>query len=152
MISTKEQLLYPEERLLAWLKWKLNVVPAQSRWYPILQRYTDQIAGRVTGFGGDPNAIPPSPTGDIPRPKLVPEPKRRHFTGKVVGIIYDRFGDFTGFLLVTEAGHEHRFEGREPAVRELVQRAWADRTLITVYVDEDEPHWPASIILRRLPD
>jgi hypothetical protein len=152
VISTKEHLLYPEERLLAWLKWKLNVVPAQSRWYPVLQRYTDQIAGRVTGFGGDPNAIPPSPTGDIPRPKPGPEPERRHFTGKVVGIIYDRFGDFTGFLLVTEAGHQHRFEGREPAVRELVQRAWADRTLITVYVEENEPHWPASIILRRLPD
>jgi hypothetical protein len=157
VISTKGQLLYPEERLLSWLRWKLQVVPAQSRWYPVLQRYTELIRGRVAGFGGDPSAVPPSPTGDIPQPIPAPGPgphdkERRHFTGKVVGIIHDRFGDFTGFLLVTEAGHERRFKSYEPAVRELVQRAWADRTLITVFVDDDEPHWPESIVLRRLPD
>lgn len=130
-----------------------------SRWYPVLQRYTELIRGRVAGFGGDPSAVPPSPTGDIPQPIPAPGPgpgphdkERRHFTGKVVGIIHDRFGDFTGFLLVTEAGHERRFKSYEPAVRELVQRAWADRTLITVFVDDDEPHWPESIVLRRLPD
>ncbi len=32
VISTKDQLFYPEERLLAWLKWRLQVAPPTSRW------------------------------------------------------------------------------------------------------------------------
>lgn len=106
VITTKEQLLVPEGK----------VVPSQSRWYPVLRRYVDQLIGRVTGFGGDPATIEPSPTGGLPKPKPVPHPGSHHeercnFTGKVTGIIHDCFGDFTGFLLLTEEGHEHRFRG-----------------------------------------
>src|SRR6516225_4917001 len=36
-------------------------IPASSRWSPIFARYIDQIAARVRGFGGDPNAVLPSP-------------------------------------------------------------------------------------------
>jgi hypothetical protein len=37
------------------------------------------------------------------------EKERLEFTGKVAGIIYDRFGDFEGFLLRTEEGREISF-------------------------------------------
>jgi hypothetical protein len=108
VVSTKELLLYPEEGLLAWRLWIQQSEPAQNRWYPVLQRYLAQIIGRVTGFGGNPSQIAPSPTGTVPRPKPPhPEPGKcepvgREFTGKVIGIKHDRFGDFEGFILLTE--------------------------------------------------
>jgi len=64
-IHTKEQLLLREERLLAWMRFILQAVPPQNRWFPVLQRYVDQIAGRVRGFGGDPDTIGPSPEGNV---------------------------------------------------------------------------------------
>jgi|GEM_PF-444289 len=67
-ISTKEEILYPEERLLAWLRWIQSTMPAQNRWYPVFQRYIDQIAGRVRGLGGDPDGIAGSPYGTVPKP------------------------------------------------------------------------------------
>jgi hypothetical protein len=38
-ISTKEQLLLPEERLLAVLRWMQTKTPPGKRWFPVLQRY-----------------------------------------------------------------------------------------------------------------
>ncbi len=51
-ISTKQQLLLPEERLLAVMKWIWEKMPPQKRWYPVLQRYIGDLEGRVLGFGG----------------------------------------------------------------------------------------------------
>jgi hypothetical protein len=67
VIKTKQQLLVKEERLLAWLRWIFQSLALSNRWYPVWQRYIDQIGGRVSGFGGDPNKISPSPTGTIPQ-------------------------------------------------------------------------------------
>jgi hypothetical protein len=84
-----------------------------------------------------------------------PEPPPHHreeiieFTGKVVSLIYDRFGDFAGFKLLTEHGHEHEFRGREQAVEALVKSAWIERSVISVHVEEHRRHWPTSIVLRR---
>lgn len=154
-ISTKQQLLYPEERLLAWIKWKLSVMPKFLRFYPVLQRYLDLIIGRVIGFGGDPWKIPPSPSGNVPgHLPAIPAPiygrgEMSEFTGKVVSLIYDRFGDFLGFRLLTEEGHEHEFRGRELAIEELVKGAWIERSVISVLVERSKPDWPAVITLRR---
>lgn len=63
VISTRQQLLLREERLLAWLRWIMQTMPTTSRWYPVWQRYVDLIGGRVRGFGGDPDHILPSPDG-----------------------------------------------------------------------------------------
>jgi hypothetical protein len=87
-ISTKETLLFPEERLLAWFKWKLSVMPQTLRFYPVLQRYLGIVAGRVRGLGGDPGRTPPSPSGDVPGHEPTPKPRphkaeRHEFTGKV---------------------------------------------------------------------
>jgi hypothetical protein len=48
-----------------------------------------------------------------------PEPAepREAFTGKVVSLIYDGFGDFRGFVLDTEDG-TRRFAARELARRD----------------------------------
>jgi hypothetical protein len=72
-------------------------------------------------------------------------------TGKVTGVIYNRFGDFDGFILLTESGHEVTFRGREQEIEDLVHRAWLERTVITVYADEHDLRWPKYIVLRRPP-
>jgi hypothetical protein len=105
-------------------------------------------------MGGNPGVIAPSPYGNIPVPVTVaPVHHRREHgeTGKVEGLIYDRFGDFEGFLLETEAGHEHRFRSREAEIEELVRFAWRDRIVITVLTEPRDQARPASIILRRAP-
>jgi hypothetical protein len=154
-ISTKELLLYPEERLLAWLKWKLSVMPNWLRFYPVLQRYLGLIIGRVGGFGGNPGSIPPSAGGNVPGHLLPPPPPPHHhkdfmeFTGKVVSLIYDRFGDFAGFILLSEHGHEHEFKGREHAVEALVKSAWIERSVVTIRVERHRRDRPVSVVLRR---
>jgi len=80
-----------------------------------------------------------------------PEPEgeeRQAFTGKIAGLIFDRFGDFEGFLLDTEDG-ERRFFSREKEIEALAERAWRDRLRITVWVERHEPHRPLSIIIRQ---
>ncbi len=154
-ISTKEALLLSEERLLAWLKWKLTVLPSAHRWYPILVRYAEQVGGRIKGFGGDPGRIQPSPTGAVPGfgPPRHGEPghhgRKGIVVGKVSAVRFDRFGDFVGFCLLDEEGHEHSFRSVEPKTHELITYAWSDRTLIAVRTTEGDPHWPVEISLLR---
>ncbi|MEY2549071.1 MAG: hypothetical protein QOD64_1653, partial [Verrucomicrobiota bacterium] len=62
-VRTKTVLLEREERLLSVLRWIAEAIPSDNRWYPVFGRYLDQIGDRVTGFGGDPDQIPPSPQG-----------------------------------------------------------------------------------------
>jgi len=153
-ISTKQDLLRPEERLLAWLKWKISALPATHRWHPVLVRYAELVAGRVRGFGGDPGKIPPSPVGNVPgephRPPHHLRERERRYLGKVAALRYDRFGDFIGFVLLTEEGHEHAFKSKEQKTQELLGYAWVARALIEVIVADDEPEWPSSIFLLRL--
>jgi hypothetical protein len=160
-VTPDAQLQYPQERLLAWLKWRIGVTPSSSRWLPVLHRYLKLTEIVVQGFGQDPNAIPPSQVGDVPGKEPPPKTnptgpfppfppfEEREYTGKVMAIDYDRFGDFSGFVLLTEAGHEHRFRGREAAIEELVHEAWIERTVISVGVDDHDRDWPVTIILRR---
>jgi hypothetical protein len=62
-VKTREDFLGPEERLLSVLLWVGQTIPQTNRWYPVFQRYLDQIAGRVQDLGGDPSLILPSPSG-----------------------------------------------------------------------------------------
>jgi hypothetical protein len=187
-IEEKQNLLYPEERLLAWLRWVEKSIPHTNRWYPIFQRYIKFVSGRVVHFGGNPIKIPPSAYGNVPghhggepghggpgegghggpgggkpghggpgshgggEPGHGGEfhDHRHEFTGKVEGIIYDRFGDFDGFLLRTEHGHEIHFRGREHKIEELIERAYLERIRIRVFVTEHDHQWPAEIVLLHL--
>jgi hypothetical protein len=60
----RASLLESEERLLSVLRWVALTIPNTNRWYPIFQRYLDQIGGRVGSLGGDPSLIGPSPDGN----------------------------------------------------------------------------------------
>jgi hypothetical protein len=70
-------------------------------------------------------------------------------TGKVTGVCYDRFGDFEGFLLETESGHERAYRAREAALEKQVRFAWLDRAVITVISRDGQPDVPVTVILRR---
>jgi hypothetical protein len=151
-VRVEAGLLENEERLLAIMRWIGLGIPPNDRWSPVFARYIDQIAARVQGFGGDPFKIPPSPIGAIPGPVKHPiELHESAFTGKVTGLIYDRFGDFEGFVVVTEEGHERTFRSREREIEALVDRVWSQGIVLTVIVHDHDPHSPASIILRRRP-
>jgi hypothetical protein len=148
-VHTKDMLLEPEERLLSLLRWVQKAIPEHSRWYPVFERYLDYIGDRVIGFGGDPAQVPASPFGDT-QPKPCGPEDRRHCTGKVSSLVFDRFGDFEGFVLETEEGHR-RFVSRERDVEILIQRAWKERLRVTVIVESDHPQRPASILVLQPP-
>jgi hypothetical protein len=159
VISTKDELLLSEERLLAWLRWMELKMPKTRSWYPVLMRYIDQIAGRVQGFGGDPGKIVPSPTGTVGHPHPGGHEgdhgehgreERIAYTGKVAALIFDRFGDFEGFALDAEDG-ERKFFSREPDMKRLVDRAWSERLRITVTVEADDRRRPLSLLVHQPP-
>jgi hypothetical protein len=150
-VSTKEVILWPEENTLAILKWRLERMQKSNRWYPVLARYIAIIAGRIWGMGQNPDQIPPSLTGYQPLPVGIGgvKGKRETLIGKVIGIVYDRFGDFEGFRFLTRQGHERSFRGREREVERLVYRAWEEEILLALEVDESDPEWPAAIVYVR---
>jgi len=148
-VGNDKLLLLPEENTLAILKWRLENMSPAYRWYPVLQRYISYVAGRVNGFGGDAGSVKPSPTGFHPIGDggKGPGERRIAFTGKVCALIYDRFGDFEGFVLET-VEEERRFSGREAEIELVVNRALVERIVTTVVVELDAPHRPESILLR----
>ena len=146
-VSTRAAMLPAEETTLAILKARLEAMPTSSLWYPVLLRYIGQIAGRVDGLGGNAGAIPPSLGGYRPSHHPCKDKElRREFTGKVISLTFDRFGDFDGFILDTEDGNR-RFTAREPEIEKVVSRAWAERILTTVTIELDAPHRPEEIVL-----
>ncbi|HTX36068.1 MAG TPA: kelch repeat-containing protein [Bryobacteraceae bacterium] len=151
-VSTKALLLEPEEEYLSIMKWVAEAIPSTNRWYPVMQRYLSQIAGRVTFMGGNPGAIQPSGTGivKLPAPQGHPQPHPQnelHFVGKIESLAFDRFGDFESFTLETMGGEMRRFESREPHIEELVRRAWQERSRVLVAAERHHPHRPVTIVL-----
>lgn len=136
-VSTKALLLEPEERYLSLMKWVSEAIPATSRWYPIMERYLGQIAGRVSGMGGDPGQVPATGTG-IWRQHGHPGRERR-CTGKIERLTYDRFGDFEAFTLETCDGERVRFASREPHLAGLARQAWQERWRVEVITVGDCP-------------
>jgi len=145
------EVLYPQERLLAWLKWRIGVTPPASHWRPVLGRYLSVTEGLVTTLGGDPSRIHPSQTGAVPGkgPGHVSPHPEPEITGKIVAIDYDRFGDFCGFTVLSEHGRERHFQAREPKIEDVVYRAWVERSVVSVLAEEQDRHRPARLILRR---
>jgi hypothetical protein len=90
------------------------------------------------------------PAGGFPRRLGLPwsaSPSRRR---KVVSLAYDRFGDFCGFVVDTEDG-ARRFAAGEPEIERVVNRAWAERILTSVFTERHAPHRPEEIVLHRPP-
>ena len=149
-VQKESKILPVDENLLAMLKWRLGLIGPSNRWYPVLLRYISYLSGRINGMGGNASQIPPSPGGyQQPSPVLGKHAREHCYTGKVIGIRYDRFGDFEGFTILSEEGRERWFRGHEHEVEELINRAWIERTLISVFVESHDCDWPASIVLRR---
>jgi hypothetical protein len=150
-VSVKSEMLVPEERILSVMRWIQESIKPNDRWYPVFIRYLEQLAGRVDALGGDANSVPATPTGIWPG--LFGHKHHRHssFTGKVDGIVYDRFGDFQAFILVTLEGERRRFESYETRVLRLVERAWEERILTTVVVHRDHPERLLEILLHGAP-
>jgi hypothetical protein len=68
-----------------------------------------------------------------------------YFEGKVESIIFDRFGDFESFTILTVSGEIKRFESRQLRIEELVRRALQDRLAVRVGVESHKAHLLASI-------
>lgn len=154
-VTTPDVMLPAEENTLAIMKWRRSQMAPSNRWIPVLNRFIQLIEGRVSGLGGDPGSVKPSPWGSYGPP---PEPRedhghRRHHeaTGKINGVVYDRFGDFEGFCLLTEQGHERCYRSCEADVEALVRYAWAERIVVTVISPAHRKEEPTRIILRRKP-
>ena len=149
-VQEESTILPGDENLLAILKWRLGLIGPGNRWYPVLLRYISYLSGRIDGMGGNASAVPASPEGYQPvstgPAQRVPE---HCYTGKVIGIRYDRYGDFEGFIILSENGHEHWFRGREHEVEEVIRTAWIERTRISIFVEAHDHDWPASIVLRQ---
>jgi hypothetical protein len=128
-VTTAQVMLRPDEDALAIMKWRLQEMTPANRWYKVLQRYISYLSARVTGLGGDPNAIPASPDGA--------PVKDTHdlvaYSGKVIKVIYDCYGDFEGFVL-GDCCTPITFKSRERAIGDIAIRACKDRLLVTVYV------------------
>ena len=149
-VTRESEILPDDENLLAILKWRLALVGPGNRWYPVLLRYIAVVSARIDGMGGRAGSIPPSPGGFHPPGKGTGHPHHLHdHVGKIGSVRYDRFGDFEGFTLLTEHGHEEHFRGREREVEEVVVRAFEERTTVRIEVDAAEAHWPVSITLLR---
>ncbi|HEV8037736.1 MAG TPA: hypothetical protein VGP62_02660 [Bryobacteraceae bacterium] len=158
-IHTKQELLVPEERRLALFRWIAENVLPQSRWYPVMQRYIEQLAIRVLHYGGNPIDILPSPTGAIPGDVSGPgevcvvehhkdHGEQHEVTGKVNGLVFDHFGDFEGFILETRLGELERFHSREKRVLEIVGNALEERSWLTVHREPKRHDQVRTIILR----
>lgn len=129
-VSTQAAMLPAEETTLAILKARLEALPTTDRWYPVLLRYIDQIAGRVNGLGGDANAVPPSLLGYLP-PSRPCEENLAEFTGKVCDVVFNCFGDFTGFIL-DDCCERRAFANCERGIGDLVLRALKERLTVMI--------------------
>jgi hypothetical protein len=150
-VTTAATMLPLEENTVAIMKWRLSQLVPSNRWVPVLKRYIEFSEGRIKGLGGNPHTIEPSPWGAKGGPPTIIIEKPHEDTGKVVGIVYDRLGDFEGFRLLTEKGDERAFNSRESKIEELVRFAWRDRVVIQVWTVLSHPHVPTEIILLRMP-
>jgi hypothetical protein len=132
-VTTGDKILPSEENTLAILKWRFGQMSPSNRWYPVLERYLEYISARVDGLGGDSQSILPSPNG-VPVASRPEKEQKCEFTGKVVEVIYDCFGDFVGFVL-SDCCSTHAFMAREREIGEVVLRACKEKLLLSVYFD-----------------
>ena len=140
-VTTSEVMLRPDENTYAIMTWRLGRLATTNRWHPVLTRYVDVLGARITGLGGDPGAIEPSPDG-LPLPTTGGghggHGEGHAHRGRVCDVAFDCHGDFEGFTLSACCSGRHHFHACEPGVRELVLRACHDRLTLEV-IEGDEP-------------
>jgi hypothetical protein len=98
-VKTDPEILPTEVRKLSVLRYIHESIPADNRWYPIFVRYLDEIARKVRGLGGDPDAVKPSPDGSS---ELCPQSAR--FCCYVAWLVALLLGVFVAALGFAGAG------------------------------------------------
>jgi hypothetical protein len=146
-VSSAGELLKPFLHNLAVLKHIALSIPEDNRWYPVFQRYLHELGERIRAFGGDPDAVRPSPHGHRPGRQEPPEREEaKAMTGKVSDLLYDCFGDFEGFTLATCDGRRS-FKGCERDIEEVVRKACRDRSKVTILTDGSKEERVKRIIV-----
>jgi hypothetical protein len=148
-VSKAELILNEEIRTLSVFKHILTTVPADNRWYPLMQRYVHHLGLRVDALGGDATTVHPNPNGsgqpydphgDRPTTDSgdeQPGTGLETFTGLVREIIYDCNGRFEGFV-IESCETQRRFKACEPTLENLVFRACRERSKLTVFTGRGE--------------
>jgi hypothetical protein len=145
-VATAESLLLPEENTLAIMRWRLAQRSPTDRWRPVLERYVDDLAGRVIGLGGNPDTIPPSPDG-VPVRAKDPCGDLVEHAGRVEQVGFDCHGRIEGFVL---AGccDRHEYVTRDPGLAELILRACRERLDLAVLSPRHQPEDVVRVIVR----
>jgi hypothetical protein len=68
-VNADPEILPRATRNLSILRFIQQSIPATSRWSPIFTRWLDDLANKISGLGGDPTKILPSPTGSDHAPE-----------------------------------------------------------------------------------
>ena len=146
VVSAGESLIGKVIRNLAVLKFIQQAIPPGDSWYPVFTRYIAQFGDKLSGLGIDPVLIPPS-QNDPGVPGRHHKPARDCVTGTVLEVLFDCFGDFTGFVLKS-CDRDHHFRNCEKGIAELVLRACKDHLLLTVCCTRGEDPRILEIIVR----
>ena len=134
-VSNAEVLLPRFLHDLAVLKHIALSIPGSNRWHPVFKRYLEELGDRIRAFGGDPDAVNPSPhgTGSVPkRPEEDHGPKTS--TGKVSRLFYDCFGAFEGFEL-RDCDKCNRFVSCDRGIERVALTACREDLKLTVVYD-----------------
>ncbi|KAK0703664.1 hypothetical protein B0T26DRAFT_757182 [Lasiosphaeria miniovina] len=148
-VSVPVDMLPAERDLQAVLAWKLNALPAGSRWFKVLQRYLGHVTARVDGIGGKDLPFVPSPAGAVPVPHhgqgKYPDRHRGpfcKFVGRVPAVTYGSGGEFLGFVHCDEQGCERRFDGPSRGFEFVIGEAWRRQDIVEVETPEqDKSHY-----------
>lgn len=145
------------ERQLSIARWIFEAMTATNPWRPVFLRYLKLLAAEIITLGGKPEAIPPTSSGvwsegcpgegdgwcgeggDLSEDV--------HVMGKVEELIFDRFGDFCGFVLLTDQGERRSFATRERGFAELIEWAWKTRLRIAVATKRRDIARPVQVRL-----
>jgi hypothetical protein len=129
-VATSATMLGPEEDTLAIMRWRLHQMTPSSRWHPVLTRYIELVADRVSALGGDPSKILPSPNGAEHRVRDHDEDVVE-YRGTVAQVLFDCHGHVDGIVLV-DCSRRHIFRTREPRIGDIALRAVRDGLIVTV--------------------
>ncbi len=142
VVKAGDPLLRKLVRQLAVLRYIFQAIPAADSWHPIFVRYLAQLGEQVAGLGVDPSTVPAS--ADDPGLPGEPPTGEGELTGKIGEVIFDCFGDFTGFVLENCPGR-HYIASHEKGLAEIVLRACRERCTVTVRLGE---HGLQELIVR----
>lgn len=148
-VGTPSTLLAPERNTLAIFKWRLLKMSPANRWYPVLQRYIQYVAARVSELGGDPDAVPPSPLGYWEAPSSVGgESEGKSYTGKITEVIFNCRGRMEGFVLRECCDREHRFTACDDDLQSILVQACTSRFEVTVHTSAEHPSSVQKLVVR----